>query len=172
MANLDALRLLNDYVTNDLAVEWQRKTSFETRAFAIVTANLASSTLLLALSDRAGLLTRISSSSGRGLAIVAMIAGLASVMTSLLSVRPRAQKSLPVVELESVLSGILRGAKPEEVLSATVDARLGILDTIVKANDARGRWIATAYILLAVEATVLLASIIVSALGWNIQICP
>jgi len=50
MTSEEQLGPLADYVDSELAYEWQRKTSLETRAFAAVTANLGFVTLFLALS--------------------------------------------------------------------------------------------------------------------------
>ena len=160
---IERLRALAAYVDRELGYEWQRKSSLETRGFAIVTANLAFITLFLAISAQLELLDNLSERSMRWLLLAALILVALSTALAVLATVPRNYPTPEATALEELLQSILDddvsiGQTTQEIAEVSIAQ----LRAATEANDFKARLSVGAFIALA-AATVALAAALISA---------
>lgn len=132
------LAALMEALSAELSEELARKTSFEMRAFAVVTANLALVTIWLSLDQALGLAARVVSEFGQTpLAIMAWSA-VSAVVFAVLSAVPLLQKRIVGDDWSELLNYII-DEKPLDsaVLAALVRTRIVALKSRQAANTFR-----------------------------------
>lgn len=150
MTKLEASKAINDSVREELATEYSRKTSFETRAFSTVTANLTLVTLGLALSQA----LRLWGAMGLGLSAWALgfaaLLCLASVLSAVAAAYPRVQEGMDAEFLSGAADYLDGDIEASDVYPGMIRARVRLLRTWRRANDERSRWSILSFWLLSV----------------------
>jgi hypothetical protein len=144
---------------------WRRKSSFETRAFAALTANLALSTLYLSVSDKLNLVAELQQGWPGTLALTALIASVASVVLAVASAFPSNYPSPNPKTLKTDFQTICDGeADARDVLIARIEARLQQYESAQNASRRRGVAVLAAFVTLGLATSALVASFLI-ALG-------
>lgn len=144
---------------------WRRKESFETRAFALATANLAIATLYFAMLDQLGSTKDLSHSLPEVLIIVALAAGAGSVISAIVSTIPVNYPSISAATLRED-SALVKGDEVSEgdVLDAQIDARLAQYARAQEASALRG-WLAlAAFVLFGIAVAFFIATAVAISL--------
>ena len=97
---------VDDWIRDELAIEWQRKESFETRALAIVAANVGLVTLFFAVADQIDFLDRLRKGWGHTLLLVAFGFVIASTVAALVCAFPGNYKTLKIAEMEGFVDDV------------------------------------------------------------------
>ena len=160
-ATADA-ELLDGYVKDELANEWVRKGSFETRAFAVLTANLGLVTLFLAVRTQLDLATRLGRSPCPGLVQVALAGAATSIAAAVLSAMPWNYPAVTPAALKKLSADLKRGATTDAGTEVR-DARVEQLRLTVRANGVKGWLNFSAFLALGVAVAFLTASLVTAA---------
>jgi hypothetical protein len=149
------------YVDSEFGYEWQRKSSFETRAFSIVAANLAMTTLFLALSDRLELLPLLREPPSSYLILAALSTSILSIGSGLIAAIPRDYPTPDADALEELFTELTeKQSKPQDLQEELLDVRLGQLRAAVNANDKKARYSIAAFTLMGIAAACLASALL------------
>lgn len=165
MTNEPAREHFLKVVESSLDDAWRRKESFETRAFALATANLAIATLYFAMLDQLGSTKDLSHHLPEVLIIVALAAGAASVISAVASTIPVNYPSISAATLRKD-SALVKGDEVSEgdVLDAQIDARLTQYARAQEASAFRG-WLAlAAFVLFGIAVAFFIATAVAISL--------
>ena len=117
---------LVEYVDSEFAFEWQRKAAFETRAFAIVSANLALATLFLAVGAQFELLAHLDESPASWLRTVAIVAAAISTSAAVAAAFPGNYSAAPADALLELLDRS-PSMKPDDIADQIARSRIAQL---------------------------------------------
>lgn len=158
----DPRAALDGYLSATLATEWLRKSSFETRAFALVTANLGFVTLFLALRTQLDLAQRLDRQPASCLALLALAASVASIGAAVVSALPW---NYPEVDPQALkdLSADIDAGGADDVSGQIREVRLSQLEKTVAANNIKGVSSLVGFVGLAVGAAALVAALVTAA---------
>lgn len=148
------------YIDSELTYEWQRKTSFETRAFALVTANLGLVTLFFAISAQTRLLRHFATGFPHAALILTLLPIATSLCLAVCSAMP-GNYSAPTVEAIRALQGRVfdRNMSIDQVTEEVVEARLLQLESAGLTNKRRARFSMASFIALAIAVLSLVISL-------------
>lgn len=161
--NGTALTVLETYVSSELAYEWQRKNSFETRAFAVVIANLGLVTLSVAIGAQTRLFIHLSSGLPHILLISSLLPVALSLASAVLAALPSnypAPTSAAVRALYDRMKGDQVGS--QELTNQIVRARMGQLEIAVISNKRKSTYTIVAFAWLALAVTCFSASLVLA----------
>jgi hypothetical protein len=153
-ADVKALEVLHDELRDEYAAEWQRKTAFETRAFAIVAANLAVVTFLLALSDRTGVLQSLRIGLPDKLVTAGLVVNGLSVLSALTSAIPLRYRAIGTEGFTAVLGRITGSERLSQaaVTTQSIKAKVRQLSSAKKANRFKAATSLLAFVAIAVAS--------------------
>lgn len=110
VASKEELAPLSDYVDKEMSAAWLRKSSFETRAFSLVTLNIGAVTLYFALVNSFGLKVVTSSSPSRFYLLVILLAAAVSIGAAAFSALPANYSALREADFNEFLTEIYDGS--------------------------------------------------------------
>jgi hypothetical protein len=154
--------LLDAYIREDIATEWLRKASFETRSFAVITANLGLVTAFLALRTQLDLAQQLATGHQHTWATTALIAAGVSIVVAVLSALPWNYPSLDPDALRQLSVAVDQG-KDTGIGNELREARVAQLQQTVKANNTKGVLSLLAFVALGVAAGGLVAALLATA---------
>jgi hypothetical protein len=161
--DIERLKPLAGYVNRELAYEWQRKASFETRAFAIVTANLAITTLFFAISAQLGLEGNFRTAPMKWLLLASLLFAALSTIFAVLVAVPRDYPAPDATGLQEMFHSIVDGKhSAEEAGQDVVEVEIAQLRAATKANDYKATMSIFAFAALAAAALALAAALILA----------
>lgn len=157
-----AAAMLAAYVDSEFDYEWRRKTSLETRAFALVTANLAMVTLYLAVRAQSTLLAVIQGGAPRCFAVVAFALIAISTFAAVISAAPMRYAG-PHPDAFQELANSLQSEKAASVQKEIIEARIAQLSRAFEANNRKATYAVFAFICTAGSAVALAGALIFAA---------
>jgi hypothetical protein len=137
----DPQDLILKYIEADLASETQRKSSLETKAAAILTANLGIVTLFFAVRTQLGLATISTKTLGGWLVYGALLAILVSITFAVLTAIPKRYGAASIEKLTALVDYAQRtpGYDYEAALQNIIKSRLVDLTDADRANSRKAR---------------------------------
>lgn len=129
----ERLAELGAYVDAELGSEWLRKTSLESRTLAVLTANLTTVTLFLALRGQFELADELAQPGPHAMVTVALSALVGSVVLAVLNALPLPYKAATPAAARAVYNDIVAGQAPDTTADI-VDVRLTQLEASVRWN--------------------------------------
>lgn len=155
------------FVSSQSSDELTRKSSFETRAFSLVTATLALVTIWLTLDQNLKLAARIAKSNASWLLPVAVICSTGAIICAVASATPTLLRKLPPRELVKLFDNLSRDNPPSSLVTAAL-ARTQIesLRSRARANSIRAWLLLVATILFLLGTA---AAIVAFAVSWHIE---
>lgn len=150
---------LVEYVDSEFAFEWQRKAAFETRAFAIVSANLALTTLFLAVGAQFQLLAHLDESPASWLRTVAIVAAAISTSAAVAAAFPGNYSAAPADALLELLDRS-SNMKPDEIADQIARSRIAQLAQAKKSNATKVVFTFLSFAALGVAACALTAALL------------
>jgi hypothetical protein len=156
--------LLLKYVEADLNAEWQRRSSIETKALAVITANLGVATLYFALRTQLGLESISKSSFVAVCVVLALVATACSIGLAVAAVAPRKFPAASVDALSKLSTYIQTHDKypPERAIDNLLAGRIADLKTADTANNHKAKWFMAAVTAIAVSSILLIVSLAAS----------
>ena len=152
---------LSEYVSASLATEWQRKSSFETRAFAVVSANVGMVTLAFVLARELAL--KGFDGVARQFLLGALAATVVSIVSAVVAARPGNFGTVYPEGLRHLLTKIVDGLDPVETAHQLVEVQLKDLEAARNANDLKVLWIGVSFAAFAVQCAMLSFALIAAA---------
>jgi hypothetical protein len=157
------LAYVHEYVTGELTVEWQRKTSFENRAFALVTANFALVTFFFAITAQLKMLANLHHNPSAKLLLAALAAVGGSIAFAVVAAAPGNYPAAEVAGIEELLNDVATDDDDgQAILEEIIRTQIAQLDKARQTNSCKGFCVFVAFVALAIAAAALSAALILS----------
>ena len=146
-------------VEAEMTLAWQRKSSFEVRAFSLITANLAVATLYFVLQAQLGYTAHTENSPTRALIVISLVLIAVSLVSAGLSVIPR---NYPGLEKGAFLD-YLREARddaPHDLVVEMVEMRIVQLEHSVRSNSVKAAFLMAAFVALGFSVILLAVALL------------
>jgi hypothetical protein len=157
---------LGAYIESELNYEWQRKTSFETRAFAIASGNVGLATLFLALDAQFKLTNTLGSTGERALIFTSLACAIASTLAAVFSAIPYNYPTVDHEAISDLLKAIDTGSADDaDICDQVLEARLEQLRRAFHANSTKAVASIAAFIGLGLSALCIIAIATLAALS-------
>lgn len=149
------------YVDSELTYEWQRKSAMETRAFGIVTADLALAALFFAIADQLDLLAGLNSSPSAGLRVVATVAAASSVLLSVAAALPMKYAAPRLKAVRRLLADV-ESMTENDVAQEVLETRVAQLASARISNGIKAALTIAAFVAMATSAGALLGALLLT----------
>jgi hypothetical protein len=159
----DTLKVVDDYVSAELAVGWAKKSSLETRALAIVTVNTVIATLYIAI--RAQFITTATSlpQISQILLLVGLGVSIVSLGTAVAAVAPTRYEQ-PTSDVFDTLFERATDPTYEFVRAEVIESRIKQYSDVTSQNKRKAVLVTIAFSCLAGLALSLIASVLLASI--------
>jgi hypothetical protein len=157
----DALR---DYVSQQVTLESQRKSSMETKSFSILTASLALVTLYIALSNQPQLGEDLKKAGPRTFLLVALIGAVVAISAALWAARPIGYPAVSIADLNDIRERLVAtmakdDPDPAPIADELLEAQLRDLKDARTINTSRAHAVFASLLFLGIETAGLIVSL-------------
>jgi len=159
IASKEELAPLSDYVDKEVSSAWLRKSSFETRAFSLVTLNIGAVTLYFALLKGFNLTLVANSFSSRAYFVVILLAATTSIAAAAYSALPADYPALRDADFQEFLTEIYDGKGGDHVL-VMLELKIGQLATATRSNQRKAVAIFVSFAAFALLALLLIGALL------------
>jgi hypothetical protein len=150
--------VIGAYIESELNYEWQRKASFETRAFAVASGNVGLATLFLALDAQFKFINTLTSGGERAFVFSSLGCAIISTLAAIVSAIPHNYPTVDIEAIRDLMKEVVAGKSDDtDVHDQVLEARLEQLKGATRANSAKAAASVVAFAGLGVSALCLIA---------------
>ncbi len=159
----EKIEAVSKAVESEITLAWARKSSFEVRAFSLITANLAIVTIYFALELQLGFSAHTKDTPTRALVIVSLVLLVASIVAAGLSAVPRDYPGMEAGGFQDYLREAAAD-EPHDLVAEMVEFRIVQLEAATRSNQAKGVFLLVAFVGLAAGIAALAAALLLASL--------
>ncbi|MET7774154.1 hypothetical protein [Nocardia sp. NPDC005366] len=157
----DDLAAMSDYLDKEISIAWQRKVSFESRAFPIVTMDVGLVTLYLTLVKSLDLKLVTTGFWPTSIALLIVLAAALSILAAALVALPSRYPGYSAGGFAELYQEIL-DEKQVAHEQRIVESKIGSYEIACQSNHRKARMVFVAFFLMALLACLLIISILVA----------
>jgi hypothetical protein len=155
------LKPLSDYVEAEITSAWQRKTSIETRSFALVTMNLGVATLYFALQTQFGINPQTISPTTRTLLLFSVLGLAVSVVNAAASALPF-NYPIPAMAAFDDLLAAAKAGDPDQV-EEILESRIKQLKSFTASNSRKVAFMIVSFLAFAAASVLMIFAIVTAS---------
>jgi len=155
------LEAVSKVVEAEITLAWARKSSFEVRAFSLITANLAIVTIYFAIESQLGFTAHTRDSPPRALLVASLVALACSIILAALSVIPRNYPGMERGGLQQYLNEASQDL-PYDLPAELIEFRIVQLEGAARSNQLKGLFLVIAFCSLGLGVLCLSAALLLA----------